>query len=195
MSLSTLNCWCARWRVWRVQSLFSFLWKWTEELWDALRLMNIYGVCVFSLASDFNRCQKNLWHVNSHSSYITLNLADRHFINKLISNQAKQFGEKRWELVKTQTFIHVFLQETMWFFPPFFLMVMQIIHCVIAFNHLMCVYLQKVLEDQGNLSRHAVQADRQYRADQPNPEGPRGLRDPERFKRYDNISHCIKPLS
>lgn len=58
----------------------------------------------------------------------------------------------------------------------------------------MCVYLQKVLEDQGNLSRHAVQADRQYHADQPNPEGPRDLRDPERFKRYDNISHCIKPL-
>lgn len=43
-----------------------------------------------------------------------------------------------------------------------------------------CVYLQMVLEDQGNLSLHAVQADQRYRADQPNPGGLRGLRDPER---------------
>lgn len=43
-----------------------------------------------------------------------------------------------------------------------------------------------VLEDQGNLSLHAVQADQRYRADQPNPGGLRGLRDPERLKRNDN---------
>lgn len=40
-----------------------------------------------------------------------------------------------------------------------------------------------VLEDQGNLSLHAVQADQRYRADQPNPEGLKGLRDPERVQK------------
>lgn len=43
-----------------------------------------------------------------------------------------------------------------------------------------------VLEDQGNLSLHAVQADQRYRADQPNPGGLRGLGDPER---NDNAYH------
>lgn len=43
-------------------------------------------------------------------------------------------------------------------------------------------YSQKVQVDQGNLSHHAVQADQQYRADQPNPEDLKVLEDPERRK-------------
>lgn len=61
---------------------------------------------------------------------------------------------------------------------------MQII--LFAFNDTaepQCDYLQMVLEDQGNPSLHAVQADRRYRADQPNPEGLRGLGDPERVQK------------
>lgn len=45
------------------------LWKWIKELY-ALRFMNIYEVCVFSLASDLTRCQETT--SCSHSSYIIL---------------------------------------------------------------------------------------------------------------------------
>lgn len=43
-------------------------------------------------------------------------------------------------------------------------------------------YLQTVQADQGNLSHRAVQADRRYHADQPNPEGLKDPEDPERGK-------------
>lgn len=43
-------------------------------------------------------------------------------------------------------------------------------------------YLQKVQADRGNLSRHAVQGDRQYRADQPIPEDLKDQAGPERRK-------------
>lgn len=65
----------------------------------SLRFMNIYEACIFFLASDVTRCQKTT--SCSHSSCITLKLADRHFINKLILNQVKRFGEKQQQLVKT----------------------------------------------------------------------------------------------
>lgn len=43
-------------------------------------------------------------------------------------------------------------------------------------------YLQKVQADRGNLSRHAVQGDQQYRADQPIPEDLKDQAGPERRK-------------
>lgn len=53
-----------------------------------------------------------------------------------------------------------------------------------------------VLEDQGNLSLHAVQADQRYRADQPNPGGLRGLGDPERNDyAYNFYMQKKKPVS
>lgn len=43
-------------------------------------------------------------------------------------------------------------------------------------------YSQRVQADQGNLSHHAVRADRRYHADHPNPEDLKVLEDPERRK-------------
>lgn len=57
----------------------------------------------------------------------------------------------------------------------------------------MTYYLQKVQADQGNLSHHAVQADQQYRADQPNPEDLKDRGDPERENRKQ--IHCLVNVS
>lgn len=61
-------------------------------------------------------------------------------------------------------------------------------------------HLQRVQADQGILSHHAVQVDRRYRADQPNPEDLKDLEDPEGGNRTENTvivketSDCLNPL-
>lgn len=58
-----------------------------------------WSLCLFSGIWSYQMSKNNF--MEPQLIYYTLKLADRHFINKLISNQVRRFGEKQQQLVKT----------------------------------------------------------------------------------------------
>lgn len=101
--------WCARRCVWWVQSLFSFY-------GNESRNTTLSDSWIFMKSVSF------LWHLilphvkkQPHvvTAHVLYSKADRHFINKLISNQVKRFGEKQQQLVKTN--LDPFFSAWVWF--------------------------------------------------------------------------------